>query len=495
MSTHPLDLPEIVERIGHFLPLWTYELSKSNNRLVTVFNPTTFHACMLVSKLWHQTLLPVLWADYDAEGMVRIPEEVLDRNSHYFRTFLLQKLAACKISGCTRLVKATFHPNVGSLERVRQMIQSNPGLKSLEYDGGACEFPLEPNGFAQLPQLEEISLSDCDIIVPGNLGRALAPLAESLRKLTLGGFAGFWGDRDCYGAQPTEESCNDGEFGDTPLLPLVEYLRVTGPPFGPDPTGLVRRCSNLVRLDLTLNRDISRSKSHFLTQRLSDSISEHCPKLSSLALRGSLDQDHKEALIRACAATNSLSELVVVVPSVGQDTINSIALHALTLETLGILNTTNDDVDLDHLFQLPGRCPRLKWFSVAAWSCSDTPGRTVLDALKRSSIERCHDLEILDVDIQEPSRNEMGGDDEALLAKLFKNGPLDGWYYHSEELDIPGDGVDFEMSTDLVYDLFKAVEEFGFGHFRQLRWSGAMFTRSSSRASAKYDGIPFIYFD
>ncbi|KAF9548699.1 hypothetical protein EC957_005938 [Mortierella hygrophila] len=503
MSTHPLDLPEIVERIGHFLQLWAQELSESENRQITVFDPKTFHACMLVSKLWRDTLLPILWADYDAKGMAWVPEEVLFRNTHHFKTFLLPHTETWRIPGCIRLVQATLHFDARCVERAQRLVQSNPGLKSLVYDGDTCECPLDPNNFAQLSQLEDLSLSGWNISEPGSLGRALAPLAGSLRKLRLGEFAGIEYDDRIWGGNvqgqgwATEESYSNGDFGDTPLLPLVEYLRVTGPPYGLNPIGLIRRCPSLVRLDLTLNGDIGGSKNP-LTLRLSDSIRKYCPNLNSLALRGALMQERKEALIRGCAATNGLSEIVVVLCSVSQDTIDSIAPHASTLETLGIFNTTDGNVDLDLLFQLAGQCPRLKWFSIAAWSCSETPSWTVLDALKRSSIWRCHSLEILDVDIIEPSSstNEKEGDnDVVLLSKLFENGPVDGWYYHSEKSDIPGEEDDFEMSAGLVSEMFNVVARFKFEHLRQLRWTGVIFTRSSRRASAEYDGLPFIYFD
>lgn len=471
-----------------------------------VFDPKTFHACMLVSKLWHNTLLPILWADYDAQGMAWIPEEVLIRNTHHFRTFLLQHKVTCKISGCTRLVQATLHPDVGCVRRAQQLVQSNPGLKSLDYDCDTSECSLDPNDFAQLSQLEDLSLSGWTISKPGILGRALAPLAGSLRKLILGGFAGIeyddrtWDKDESEQGRVTDESYNNDEFGDTPLLSIVEYLRVTGPPYGVNPVGLVQLCPNLVRLDLTLREDILGDKSLPLTLRLANSISKYCPNLNSLAIRGGLAQERKEALIRGCAATNGLSEIVAVLRSVSQDTIDSIALHASTLETLGIFNTTDNKINLDLVFQLAAQCPRLKWFSVAAWSCSEIPGRTILDALERSSIWRCHDLEILDVDIieSEPSSSgdeKEGDNDVVLLSKLFENGPVDGWYYHSEKSDISGGEDDWEMSAGLVRGLFNVIARFEFEHLRQLRWSGAMFTRSSHRASAGYDGLPFFYFD
>ncbi|KAG0308978.1 hypothetical protein BGZ97_013202 [Linnemannia gamsii] len=492
MHTSPLDLPEIVARIGHFLPLWTLELSEVTDRRETVFNPKTFHVCMLVCQLWRQTLLPILWTDYDAEGMRQVPQDVLTRNSHYFRTFLLQMGATCSIFSCTRLVIAKLHPDVLNMDDLRQMIRSNPGLKSLDWDNFTCKCTLEPDDLSQLSQLETLTLSDWDDSDPDSLGKALAPLAASLKELHLGAFAGAIGGRDLdeglQGEGKLSEESNDVySLGNIPLLPLMEYLRAVGFLYGPDPFGFIRRCPNIVRLDLTLHEETIGIESRLPSRHIFDSISRHCPRLNSLALRG-LNQDHMEALIRDCAATNSLSELTVVVRSVSQTTIDSIALHASTLETLGILNTTDDDADLDLLFQLPVRCPRLKWLSVAAWSCTETAGRTVLDALKTSSW-RCHELEVLDVDVIEPDNKTDSGDTMGLVA-IFADGPIQGWYHHPEIL---GDDYDYSMSEVFVRDLFEVVREFQ--HLRQLRWCGAMFTRSSHPASAAFDGVPFLHFD
>ncbi|KAG0275310.1 hypothetical protein BGZ95_008934 [Linnemannia exigua] len=507
---HPLELPEIIERVGYFLPLWDQTLSDHTCRLETVLKPKTFHACLLVSKLWRQTLLPILWTLYDAEGMSHIPKDTLTRYSPFFRTFYMQQGQIVSNYCCTQLTSATLNPGIADLDQLRQILYTNRGLKSLEWNGPVGSELLAIDDFTHLTQLEILSLSHWDISA-GRLGQALAPLAGSLRKLDLGWLKGTngrdtWNQDDDESGQDVQAMEHDSNnLGDCPILPLVETFRAIGPPYSVDPTWIVKRCPNLSRLDLTLlrnNNEEDGKEDHIISMRLADSLRSHCPNLRALALRGSIGQEHKMTIVRNCtaaaAADNGLSELILVLRSVNKDLLDFIAPHALTLETLGILNSTDEDASMEHLFRMPVVCPRLKWFSVAAWSCWEVKGQDAVNALKVSTW-RCRDLEILDVDIQEPDPDSgLDGDmppagsrnDSIRMGKLFKDGPILGWHYHPEN---DGDGDRPSLSEAVVRGLFEAVKELE--KLRLVRWSGMIFTRSSSRASAEFDGMPFIYVD
>lgn len=77
MSVHPLDLPEVLAVVGNFLPLWEQEYDPVHNRYTTCFNLATLRACIMVSKLWHQTLLPILWTIYDYRVITDAPSKEL----------------------------------------------------------------------------------------------------------------------------------------------------------------------------------------------------------------------------------------------------------------------------------------------------------------------------------------------------------------------------------------------------------------------------------
>ncbi|KAG0380967.1 hypothetical protein BGX24_002187 [Mortierella sp. AD032] len=510
---HPLDLPEIIARVGYFLPLWAQVLSEHTCRVETALRPKTFLTCLLVSKLWRQTLLPILWTLYDAEGMSHIPKDTLTLYSPFFRTFHVQQGQIASNYCGTLLTSATLNPGAADLDQMRKILYTNRGLKSLEWNGPTTSEFLAIDDFTQLPLLESLSITQWNISA-GRLGQALAPLAGSLKKLDLGWLEGV-NNRGIWD-QDENESGNDvqameddnNNLGDCPILPLVETFRVSGLPYGVDPTWIVQRCPNLTRLDLTLYRnDIEGGEEdRIISKRLADSLRNQCPKLKAFALRGSIKQEHKMTLIRNCTAAtadNGLSELVVVLSSVNKDTLDIITRHALTLETLGILNSTHEDPSMAYLFRMPVICPRLKWFSVAAWSCWEVEGQDVLRALKVPTW-RCRDLEILDVDIQEPDPDFVSDEDlppagsrsdSIRVNKLFKDGPILGWYYHPENyaLQVDDDGDRLSLSEAVVRGLFEAVK--GLEKLRLVRWSGMIFTRSSSRTSAEFDGTPFIYFD
>lgn len=90
LPVHPLQLPEIIERLGHSLPLWSQKKDQDGPTRI-VFMPKTFIACLLVSKLWHYTLFPLIWTNYDAEGMEHISIGILRNYSTLFRTFFMQR--------------------------------------------------------------------------------------------------------------------------------------------------------------------------------------------------------------------------------------------------------------------------------------------------------------------------------------------------------------------------------------------------------------------
>ncbi|KAF9079528.1 hypothetical protein BGX23_003819, partial [Mortierella sp. AD031] len=84
MTSHPLEIPEILIRIGSFLPLWNDEVIIPPSQ-VPFFDPKTPLACVPVSKLWRQTLLPVLWYCYDCVHMHSVPQDIVALYSLYFR--------------------------------------------------------------------------------------------------------------------------------------------------------------------------------------------------------------------------------------------------------------------------------------------------------------------------------------------------------------------------------------------------------------------------
>ncbi|KAF8984283.1 hypothetical protein BGZ46_008371 [Entomortierella lignicola] len=71
-SKNPLEVPEILKIVGEYIPLWGWDMS---GRLV--FLPKDLIKCLLVSRHFHNTLLPVLWHTYDIMAMRTVPSDLI----------------------------------------------------------------------------------------------------------------------------------------------------------------------------------------------------------------------------------------------------------------------------------------------------------------------------------------------------------------------------------------------------------------------------------
>ncbi|KAI1308935.1 hypothetical protein EDD11_004144 [Mortierella claussenii] len=80
IRTNPLEIYEIVAQVGRFVRLWQEDGSR--------FDPGRLLSLTSVSKTWHAALLPVLWQIYDGNCMARIPNHIISKNSHHFRTII-----------------------------------------------------------------------------------------------------------------------------------------------------------------------------------------------------------------------------------------------------------------------------------------------------------------------------------------------------------------------------------------------------------------------
>ncbi|KAG0073256.1 hypothetical protein BGZ89_008156 [Linnemannia elongata] len=107
---NPLDVSEILLRVGYFLPLWKlsiqppppeprlrpYEIRRTqlpkNNppTYIYTFHPQDLRSCLQVSKHWHQVLLPFLWEIYTYPAMYNVPSTRINRIGHLIRTLRLQ---------------------------------------------------------------------------------------------------------------------------------------------------------------------------------------------------------------------------------------------------------------------------------------------------------------------------------------------------------------------------------------------------------------------
>ncbi|KAF9305717.1 hypothetical protein BGZ74_009166 [Mortierella antarctica] len=82
--TNPLDIFEIVQRVGYFIQI--HKKREDHRYWHFDFRPKDLISCMQVNKTWRQALTPPLWRVYDEEEMAKlqVPATLLQANSQYF---------------------------------------------------------------------------------------------------------------------------------------------------------------------------------------------------------------------------------------------------------------------------------------------------------------------------------------------------------------------------------------------------------------------------
>ncbi|KAG0272645.1 hypothetical protein BGZ95_011571 [Linnemannia exigua] len=281
--THPLDIPEIIARIGEFIPLWQQDAYSHFH-----FRPKALLDATAVSKSFRQALLPVLWYTCDMSPLEsNLPFEVLVRYSYHFRILYQTLPLAPSALPCTRLLDLTIS---GCDPETRQLVRNNTHLRRLHWSGPTAycldDIPLLERDMVEgLTALEDLHLSEWDL----GQKRALIPLLMSvrctLRTLTLDTVSGGGGDNSTNHSgtpQQLPSSFRDNIFStDTsfPLLRLREltlHLQYTQSTFL---LNLVCLCPELEKLALVAACDIN-------VGILSENLRKHCPRLHTLKVDG-----------------------------------------------------------------------------------------------------------------------------------------------------------------------------------------------------------------
>ncbi|KAK3805821.1 MAG: hypothetical protein J3Q66DRAFT_359782 [Benniella sp.] len=310
LPLNPLDLPEILTRVGQFLPLWNSE----------EFRPAVLLRCSLVSKSWRKTLLPILWFFYDSYRMLNVPSEILVKHSHYFR-IVYNVVASFKGPfHCRNLIELS---TVYGQEWSRQLLADNPGLKRLRWAGP------HHSRIETLEQHQELSLELKALMKMENLNaldtfgfslgeglfvKVLMNNANRLSNLTLSTVEGLTSIEGLELPYLTEL---DIKFGGVDSPALVD---------------LVRCCPRLQRLSVTGSRSKSPSPSPIpfsqhgmnldatnikgsLFDRLAQNITECCPDLSAIKVAANmtghdqyfLDDREYTAIVNASRRLESFS--------------------------------------------------------------------------------------------------------------------------------------------------------------------------------------------
>ncbi|KAG9072967.1 hypothetical protein KI688_000748 [Linnemannia hyalina] len=373
MPPHPLEIPEILALVGFFLPLWEETYLYDSWTITFELAPQTLCHCLLVSKLWHTTLLPILWSGLWADlSMDRVPNKVISRHSHLFQTLHFhrenQRRDFRLFKNCTNLVELRVFHDDKKYRRTdeaagsgKQLLRANPRLKVLGWEGDEPWFvPLDVEDLAGFTHLERLSLDGWDCS-GGRLGQVLRLLAGTLRKLSIKSLEGLRPE-ELLQQTPTPHSQSQQDSSDRDGALVLDHLdSLTVDKFS-EPIDLylyelVKHCPSLTSLQLCLD------DTTLDTTLLANCLQTNCPNLNSLCLPLPLQARHIKALVRH-SSRNGLRRLRFCVHGPEHGLVSAIITHAPTLESLCI-SKADDTMDPEEYLRYLVDCTRLKRFTLS----------------------------------------------------------------------------------------------------------------------------------
>ncbi|KAF9934667.1 hypothetical protein FBU30_000991 [Linnemannia zychae] len=279
---HPLEIPEIIARIGEFIPLWQQDAYSHFH-----FRPKALLHAAAVCKVFRQALLPVLWYTCDMSPLEsNVPLEVLARYCDHFRILYQTLPLAPSPLPCTRLLDLTIS---GCDPETRQLVWNNTQLRRLHWSGPTAycldEIPIiEKDMVEGLTALESLHLSEWDLGRERALIHLLASVRSTLRTLSLDAFSGNYEPTNHSETPPSTRSpyydnvffTKDTTLFSLRLRELTLHLQYTQSRLLLD---LVTHCPELEDLTLIAACDAN-------IELLSRNLKTYCPRLSTLRIDG-----------------------------------------------------------------------------------------------------------------------------------------------------------------------------------------------------------------
>ncbi|KAG0239838.1 hypothetical protein B0O80DRAFT_454891 [Mortierella sp. GBAus27b] len=135
-KTNPLHIPEVVALVGSHIKMW-YSIGHDRYG----FKPQDMHSCIQVSRLFRDTLLPILWHTFDERAALDIPTYLIEKNMPLIRIYFNYGFredvypASCRLLS-THLVWLNITYQYNDLYPLRPcdvvFISKNSNLKRLE---------------------------------------------------------------------------------------------------------------------------------------------------------------------------------------------------------------------------------------------------------------------------------------------------------------------------------------------------------------------------
>ncbi|KAF9364264.1 hypothetical protein BGX34_002026 [Mortierella sp. NVP85] len=331
-KTTPLDIPEILALVGSHISIW-----RLDQYCVYRFRPQDMLSCLLVSRRFRSTFLPILWRTFDEEGMSNVPVHILRKYTPYFRIHhnygCRQDYPLCDREPCTRLSQITIYQFHVSLSQLDTMyIKSNPGLSFI---GSGSLFTIDSphnNPFSNLTRLECLDgyrHNRCQKW----FYQILYPISTTLKILFI--------------------VCEEGSSVPRGIIfPNLKELHVSVPNYQ-NAVNLLQSCPGLE--SLTVIDSTTKDSSNNVIRGLS---AGSCPSLKSLILKVANDQII--ALSRMLEGRTGLKHLELVLGSSCTRLAKAIGYHASSLTHLSIVREWDTPPIVSFMLHILGACGQLQ---------------------------------------------------------------------------------------------------------------------------------------
>lgn len=343
-QTNPLELHEIIARIGHFIPVFSTEQYPK-------FTPKDLIAATQVSRLWHRALSPLLWSFYSGtlHGNKRGPSvDLIVKNSphiRYFQSFGVEPSLAADLQ-CRQLTHLSMTGYYGSVDEIRHETMTNliamnrSRLRQLCWYGRQTPMDLDVGALTGPPlqQLEMLSLYSWNVY-NGGLVKVLDSVSETLKCLKLGSMHGI----------------RRGDF-DNLTLPHVTDVELS---FGNDPIlgleDVFRSVPNVQRIALQFGYHC-----HWDAKRIAQNIRECCSKVQEITIHSPIEDEGLADIIASCPPLT----LIIARMHIGlSDKVTRAILgrHTESLESLEVRTEWNSPpANVSNLARILHSCHRLR---------------------------------------------------------------------------------------------------------------------------------------
>ncbi|KAF9289706.1 hypothetical protein BGZ68_008788 [Mortierella alpina] len=354
---NPLEIPEILARVGLYVPLWVKSIPNAHHRpigttsttalgiLRPIFDPQYLLSCILVNRTWHDILLPILWFTFDdTYPRSTSPVSVANLSRHHAHFRILELSRSCPTIFSLQLQQLPhnlIHLDLSGLDNnewTKELVLQNPRLQSLHWQGG--DFHRDDYGTfdglalsKKLSRLQELHL-ECWRIDKGFM--ALLRRNPSLRTISLDFVTGEIDElnthpapigagvtRDTHGLE--EDPDDAGEV----LLPNMTSLTVCKDVGSGALEALVRLCPKLEELSWMGSHDGD-------LRSLTTNIQQSCPSISALTYSTVEVMEDESAYAGLIGGLTGLVELQIRIPSHGHLFTDALLKHANTLEVLDL---------------------------------------------------------------------------------------------------------------------------------------------------------------